>query len=100
MKICVAFFGITRSLSHTKDSILENVLSPLSAFFDVEIVAHFYENFDETAKRAVVNMHLTLRRRSTAGRFIYFRRLLEFSPSMCIVSKPYPNLRSSAFACR
>ena len=51
MKICVAFFGITRSLSHTKDSILENVLSPLSAFFDLEIVAHFYENaFDETAE--------------------------------------------------
>ncbi|MDA0320097.1 MAG: hypothetical protein O3A90_12555 [Proteobacteria bacterium] len=51
MKVCVAFFGITRSLSHTKDSILENVLSPLSAFFDLEIVAHFYENaFDETAE--------------------------------------------------
>ena len=51
MKVCVAFFGITRSLSHTKDSILENMLSPLSAFFDLEIVAHFYENaFDETAE--------------------------------------------------
>jgi len=41
MKICVAFFGIAWSLFHTKVSILENVLSPLSAFFDVEIVAHF-----------------------------------------------------------
>ena len=47
----MAFFGITRSSSHTKESILENALSTLSAFFDVAIVAHFYEiNFDETAE--------------------------------------------------
>ena len=59
MKICVAFFGITRSLSHTKDSILENVLSPLSAFFDVEIVAHFYENaFDETAEGGLLEKEI------------------------------------------
>ena len=53
MKICVAFFGITRSLSHTKYSILENVLSPLSAFFDLEIVAHFMKMLLMKLQRAV-----------------------------------------------
>ena len=51
MKVCIAFFGITRSLCHTKDSILKNVISPLSAFFDLELVAHFYEDaIHETAE--------------------------------------------------
>jgi hypothetical protein len=44
MKICLALFGITRSLSYTKDSIIENVINPLSAFSDFELVGHFYEN--------------------------------------------------------
>ena len=44
MKVCIAFFGITRWLSHTKDSILKNIISPLAAFFDLELVAHFYED--------------------------------------------------------
>jgi hypothetical protein len=48
MKICLALFGKTRSLSYTKDSILENVVNPLSAFSDFELVGHFYENsFDQ-----------------------------------------------------
>ena len=48
MKICVALFGITRSLSYTKDSIIKNVINPLSAFSDFELVGHFYENsFDQ-----------------------------------------------------
>lgn len=48
MKICLALFGITRSLSYTKDSIIVNVINPLSAFSDFELVGHFYENsFDQ-----------------------------------------------------
>jgi hypothetical protein len=48
MKICLALFGVTRSLSHTKDSIVDNVINPISAFSDFELVGHFYENsFDQ-----------------------------------------------------
>ena len=44
MKICLALFGITQLLSYTKESIIENVINPLSAFSDCELVGHFYEN--------------------------------------------------------
>lgn len=55
MKVCIAFFGIMRWLSHTKDSILKNIISPLSAFFDLELVVHFHEDaFDEKPEGGLV----------------------------------------------
>ena len=62
MKVCIAFFGIMRSLCHTKDSILKNVISPLSAFFDLELVAHFYEDaFHETAECGLSENEIKIR---------------------------------------
>ena len=54
MKICLALFGITRSLSYTKESIIENVINPLSAFSDCKLVGHFYEN---SLDQDVENVH-------------------------------------------
>ena len=42
-KIAVAFFGITRSLSYTIDSINRNVLGPARDAADVSVYAHFFD---------------------------------------------------------
>jgi hypothetical protein len=41
-RICFAFFGITRSLSHTIQSIVERVVEPARAFGDVYLCGHFF----------------------------------------------------------
>ena len=41
-KVAVCFFGITRSLSHTIDSIERNVIGPARATGEVRIYAHFF----------------------------------------------------------
>ena len=42
MKICICFYGITRSLSYTIDSIRQNVIEPHSDMHQVIMLAHYY----------------------------------------------------------
>ena len=43
MKIAVCFRGISRSLSHTIDSIRENVIAPSRAFGEVRVFTHLFD---------------------------------------------------------
>ena len=43
MKISIVFFGITRSLSTTINSIKKNIIQPAEKFGDVSIICHFFE---------------------------------------------------------
>jgi len=43
MKICLLFFGITRSLHFTIDSIRQNIISPARKLGDVSILCHFFQ---------------------------------------------------------
>lgn len=43
MRIAVCFFGITRSLEYTVDSILKNVLAAAEEYGDVKTFGHFFE---------------------------------------------------------
>lgn len=43
VSICICFYGITRSLTYTHTSIINNILHPLSEIADFSTYAHFYD---------------------------------------------------------
>ena len=56
LKVAVCFFGITRSLNYTVDSIKKNILDPLSSIHDFQINAHYYDINHVSSSRSNENV--------------------------------------------
>ena len=54
-KIAICFFGISRSLHYTIESIIQNIINPSQKLGDVEIFAHFFNQGHVANKRSGEN---------------------------------------------
>jgi hypothetical protein len=95
MKIAICFFGITRSLRDTAESIRNNVIEPIRQLGDVTVYAHY---FDQPVIHNLRTREINVTADASEYKVLDYDHLLREAPDACLKEWDFTALKAGGDA--